>query len=382
MKRILSTLGFLVLVTGIVLYAGGFFARDTKVAPGPSERAPGLPPPSRTVRAERQTIDVWESAVGTVRSRTRVDVASQVTARVLEVRTDVGSLVRRGEELLVLDDREPAARLDQARQGLAAAEAAREGARQAKASSEAVLAQAKARRERIKSLLTGEAATPQQMEDAEAAYLQAQASVADADAAITASVARIHQAQKVVDEAQVALGHTRITAPLDGVVAERSVDPGDLAVAGRTLLVVLDPRALRLEAEVREGLIARVRGQERLTVDLPAAGLTLDGTVAEIIPAADPRTRTFRVRVTFPEKEGVYPGMFGRLRLPAGRRDVVALPAAAIVRVGQLETVEVREDGRWVRRLVTTGQPLAGGDVEVLSGLAGGEEVGLPGGGA
>jgi len=382
MKKILSTLAFLALVTGIVLYAGGFFARDTKVMPGPSEEAPGLPPPSRTVRAERQAIDVWESAVGTVRSRTRVDVASQVTARVLEVRTDVGSLVRTGEELLVLDDREPAARLDQARQGLAAAEAAREGARQAKASSEAVLSQAKARYERIKSLLTGEAATPQQMEDAEAAYLQAQASVADADAAITASVARIHQAQKVVDEAQVALGHTRIAAPLDGVVAERSVDPGDLAVAGRTLLVVLDPHALRLEAEVREGLIAHVRSRERLPIDLPAAGLTLEGTVAEIIPAADPRTRTFRVRVTFEEQAGVYPGMFGRLRLPAGRREVVALPAAAIVRVGQLETVEVHQDGRWVRRLVTTGQPLAGGGVEILSGLEGGEEVGIPGGGA
>jgi len=88
------------------------------------------------------------------------------------------------------------------------------------------------------------------------------------------------------------------------------------------------------------------------------------------------------VRVTFEEQAGVYPGMFGRLRLPAGRREVVALPAAAIVRVGQLETVEVHQDGRWVRRLVTTGQPLAGGGVEILSGLEGGEEVGIPGGGA
>jgi hypothetical protein len=70
--------------------------------------------------------------------------------------------------------------------------------------------------------------------------------------------------------------------------------------------------------------------------------------------------------------------MFGRLRLPVGQRQVVRIPAAAVVRVGQLETVLLEWEGRWERRLVTTGNALAEGAVEVLSGLAGGETIGLP----
>jgi hypothetical protein len=70
--------------------------------------------------------------------------------------------------------------------------------------------------------------------------------------------------------------------------------------------------------------------------------------------------------------------MFGRLRVPAGTREVVRAPAQAVARVGQLETVVVREGERYERRLVTTGQRYDDGSVEVLSGLAGGESVGLP----
>ena len=102
-----------------------------------------------------------------------------------------------------------------------------------------------------------------------------------------------------------------------------------------------------------------------------------------MIPAADPLSRTFTVRADLPRTEGVYPGMFGRLRIPLGEREAVRVPAAAVKRVGQLETVVVRTDGevegaRWERRLVTTGATGDDGWVEALSGLVGGETVGLP----
>ena len=84
------------------------------------------------------------------------------------------------------------------------------------------------------------------------------------------------------------------------------------------------------------------------------------------------------MRVNLSAAPGVYPGMFGRLRLPVGEREVVRVPAAAVERVGQLETVLLQGDGRWSRRLITTGAALPDGAVEVLSGLAGGETIGLP----
>jgi HlyD family secretion protein len=376
MMRWLKAVLFVAFGIGIVLYAAGFLG-GKRVAPGAVQEPLGLAAPARTAHAERVRVPAVEEPVGTVQSRRRVEVAAQVVARIVEICADAGDPATKGEMLLKLDDRELRARADQARQALAAAEAARERAVQAKVRGDALLTQAKARYERVQTLFKGAAATEQQIEDAEAAFLEAEAGVADAGAAIAAAEAQIQGAKNVVTEAEVALGYAEITAPLDGVVTERLVEVGDLALPGRPLLVVLDQKALRFEAAVREGLVAHVHEGATLEVEIPAAGATVAGTVSEIIPAADPRSRTFRARIDLPEREGVYPGMFGRLRLPIGEREIVRVPRAAVVHVGQLETVVVKDGSRWVRRYVTTGRSLPEDAVEVLSGLGGGEEIGL-----
>jgi HlyD family secretion protein len=314
---------FGLLAVVIVLYAAGVFQRG-RVVPGRAPLAKGLPAPASTVVAVRARVPVVEEAVGTVGSRRRVDVAAQVVARVRSVEARAGDRVEQGALLVALDDAEAAARY----------------------------AQASAQYARVKGFLARQAATEEQMEAATAEYAAAKAG----------------------------LEHTRLTAPIPGVVAERRVEPGDLAAPGRVLLVVLDPAALRLEARVREGAIGSVVPGAALEVVLPAAEVTVRGTVAEILPAADPESRTFTVRVDLPAEPGIRPGMFGRVRLPIGEREVVHVPRAAVSRIGQLETVVVSQDGVWTRRFVTTGGGLADGSVEVLSGLAGGETIGLPAG--
>ncbi len=311
----------LALTAGVVLYATGVFDRD-RVHPGRIPAPAGLAAPPRTAIVERGSVPVLEEAVGTVRSLREVVVAAQVTARVTAVNAKVGDHVSAGSPLLVLEDGDFVARFRRA----------------------------KAQYERVKGFLARQAATAEQMEAAEAEYAQA----------------------------RVAMEHTHILAPVDGVVAERHVEPGDLAVPGRPLLVVLDPGALRLEAQIREGLIGRIAPGATLDVEVAAAAATVRGTVAEILPSADSRSRTFEVRVNLAAAPGVYPGMFGRLRLPAGEREVVRVPALAVARIGQLETVLAQDDGRWSRRLITTGAAFPDGTVEVLSGLTGGETIGLP----
>ena len=321
LQRGLRRAGLVVLAAGIVLYAAGAFERG-RIHPGRAPAPAGAPTPPRTATAERGPVAVVEEAVGTVRSRRRVEIAAQVSARVTSVGAQVGDRIVAGAPLVVLDDADYASRF----------------------------ARARAQYERVKGFLARQAATPEQMEAAEAEY----------------------------NAAKAAIEHTRIVAPIDGVVAERHVEPGDLAVPGRPLLVVLDPGALRLDAQVREELIAHIVVGARLAVAVPGAGTTVDGTVAEVLPSADPQSRTFEVRVNLEPAARVYPGMFGRLRLPVGEREAVRVPAEAVERVGQLETVWVERSGAWGRRLVTTGAPLADGRIEILSGLAGGETIGLP----
>ncbi len=377
-RRIGGGLALLLGVVLVVLYATGAFRGTKKVEPGKAPEPAGLAPPARTAAVVRTTVPLAEEAVGTVRSRTVVAVSAQVNARIVEVTKRAGAAVEAGEPLVTLDDQELVARHAQAKQAVEAANAAKRRAEQAKAQGDARLAQASSRNDRTRVLLASRTVTPEAAETAEADFLAAKAGVADAEAAISAAEAQIEQAKQVVAEAQVALDHARIASPIRGVVSERHVEPGDLAWPGRTLLVVLDPRAQRLEAQVREGLIARISPGQALEVTIPAAGLAAKGAVAEIVPSADPLSRTFTVRVDFGPLDAVHPGMFGRLSIPTSSREIVRAPAAAVERVGQLETVLVRSGERWERRLVTTGASGPGGTVEILSGLAGGETVGLP----
>ena len=375
-RKLLEAAAFAVFLLATILWAAGAF-RTGLVEPGKAAPAETLPAPGATATAERVRVPLGEEAVGTVRSRTRVAVAAQVMARILEVRADVGTAVAKGDPLLVLDDREARSRLARSRDAVTAAEASRTQAEHARSRASARRDQARSAYQRAAALLSTGTATTAEKEAAESESLQAESAVAEAAASVALAEAQIEQARASVEEATISLGYSRVASPIDGVVVERAAEPGDLAVPGTPVLVLLDPRALRLEAEVREGLVGLLVPGARLPVVLPGAGLTVEGTVAEIVPAADPGTRAFEVRVHFDAPPGVYPGMFGRLRFPAGEREVVRVPASAVVHVGQLRTVVAREEAGWVRRLVTTGADLGGGFVEVLSGLSGGETVGV-----
>jgi len=357
MKKLLKILppllGVVVLVV-LILWMSGVFIRG-RMEPGKLAAPEGLPAPAKILQVTVEPTDAWYEAVGTVRSRIQATVAPQITGRLLDVKVNVGDTVREGDLLVLLDNREYQARLEQARSALAAAQAGKE--------------QADAAFQRVKNLFDKQAATSQELERGLARKKQADAEVL--------------LAEEKVNEAQTYMGYARLLSPLDGVVADRLADPGDLAYPGKPLIVVHNPGDLRLEASVREGLIARVRGVkergEKVEVGLEALKKTVRGEISEIVPSADPVSRSFLVKVSLPGTEGLYPGMFGKLRIQLDPRPAVYIPNSAVTRVGQLTTVRVQEDGRWVRRYVTLGafQGRREERVEILSGLRGGETIGL-----
>jgi HlyD family secretion protein len=102
----------------------------------------------------------------------------------------------------------------------------------------------------------------------------------------------------------------------------------------------------------------------------------MSGRLIEIVPSADSSSRTITARVTIPQTEGLFPGLFGRVLIPVGERQRIAIPETAILRVGQLAMVDVEEAGTLRRRSVQVGRQL-GDQVEILSGLVAGEKVSL-----
>ena len=377
MKKLVNLLLFLALIVAVLLYAMGAF-RGEQVEPGKVAPPSGVSAPARTATAERVEIPVLEEAVGTVESRTVVVVSSLVQATVLTVTAEAGAHVERGDPLIVLDDRELMARRQQAAEGLRSAEAARERAVQNREKARALLARAQNNTRRIEELVAKNVETHDALELAETGLLQAKAGVAESEASIAVASAQVEGATEALKAADVALGHTKIVAPMEGVISMKAVEPGDLAWPGKSLIEILDPVDLRLEAQVREGLIGGIHKADEYEIEIPSAGKILEGMVDEICPTADSRSRTFRVRVNFEPEFGIRPGMYGRLKMPLEPREGVRVPRGAIHRVGQLEQVLVRTQGGWVRRAVTTGRLLPEDGIEVLSGLEGGETIGLP----
>ncbi|MBZ5541024.1 MAG: efflux RND transporter periplasmic adaptor subunit [Acidobacteriia bacterium] len=305
--------------------------------------------------------DVLE-AVGTVQAAQSSTISSQISGTITQIRAQEGTRVKKGQVLAVLDDAQPRASLASAQAALAAAE------QQAKlAEVDDQLAAATLRR--YQTLYEKKSLSAQEFDEFKARREAAAARSEQAQAGAA-------QARAMLREAQIALEHSLLRAPFDGVVTAKRADAGTLAAPGTPLFVLEDTRGFRLEATVGETEIQLVRAGQKVPVVLDALGAApLAGRVSEIVPAADPRSRTFTVKVTLPADARLHSGLFGRALIARGKRSAIVLPAAAIVERGQLQAVYViGADGIAALRYVTA--VAAGAEQkEVLSGLAEGERV-------
>ncbi len=378
-KKILVPLAGMAILVVLLMFMTGVFSSG-KIEPGHVESTVSAPAPPATDTARVEEITEYYEAVGTVRPRTETQIEAQVTGRILQYHVGPGAKVEKGQVLIQLDSSQLNSQVEEATQGLVSARSMREQAKQALEQAKAAFVEAEKAFNRVKTYFASEAATQQDLERAESAYLQARAGVRQAEDGIKGAQAGVSRAQKVVDQRKIAKGYTTIIAPTSGEVVKRLAEKGDIAWPGKPLLLLQTRGQLRLEAVVREGLISQVHIGAPLEIAIDAMDMVVEGAVEEIVPSADPVTRTFLVKVGLPEVQGMFPGMFGRLLLPTNTRSVVAVPRGAVVRTGQLEMVVIQEQGVWKKVFVKTGMALESDRVEILSGLKGDETIGVMGG--
>lgn len=303
---------------------------------GPKERAahaPAITPPAvrvSVVEARPRPLPMFEEVAGTIRARVRATLEAKVSGRIEELPVRLGQAVKAGQLVARLDAAEIRARLDQA---------------------QAALQQAEQDWRRQKSLYEQQAASRSEYDAAQARYAMAQGAA---------------------EEARAMGAYVEIHAPFNAVVTRKFVEVGDLAAPGKPLVEIEDADALQLDADVPEALAGQIHLDSLLT--LTASGQAIEGTVSEIAPAADPASRTVRVKLDLPPKAPARSGQFARLRVPLGEREALRIPAGAVVRRGQMEIVFVARDGTAHLRLIKTGRR-AGEDVEVVSGLEPGDQV-------
>ncbi len=331
--------------------------------------------PAITGVAILKSITEWHEAVGTVRPMVETNIQAQVTGQVIDVVVKSGSKVNKGDLLVVLDSRLLQSKREQARQALKGARSKEKQVMQGIASAEAAFRESRSTYERTQKYHALKAATKVELERANALLLQSKAELKRFKEALAETKAGLTQAGEMVKEAEIGLGYTNIFSPGTGEILHRLAEPGDLAMPGKLLLVLQTSDSLLLEAYLREGLISKVHVGDELQVTIDALNIDIISRVEEIVPYADPSTRTFLVKVSLPKVQGLYPGMYGKLRIANQQQEIVLVPSKSIRKVGQLELVMVKVGERWARRMVKTGKTF-GELIEVLSGLQGSEIIG------
>lgn len=312
-------------------------------------------------------------AGGVVQARTTATLTARILAPVREVRVSPGDRVRSGQVLIVLDGRDLSAG---ARGARAAALAAGQGSTAAAAerqSAEAGLVLARATHARIAGLHAKRSATAQELDDATASLRAAEARAAGAAARAQQAESAIEGASAASEAAATTESYAVITAPFDGVVTEKLVEPGNMASPGAPLLRIEDTRGFRLEVRVDESRVGQIQPGATVPVALDSgvggATTTVSGTVTEISRAVDADARAFLVKVSLPDWSGLRSGLFGRARFAGTTRKALTVPADAIVKRGQVTSVFVVDNGVARSRLVD----LRGN--EVLAGLSEKESV-------
>jgi len=324
--------------------------------------------------AEQDLVTPFEVG-GVVRAQRVAVVVSRIMADVRAVPVKAGDRVRAGQALVLLDGRELQAHRARAAASQAAVTQATALAEADRQAAEAGLALARLTHQRIAGLQAKHSATQGELDEAVASLRAAEARMRVADARVLEARASIDSAVAGASAADVAASYATLTAPFDGLVTEKNVDPGNMASPGQPLVTVEDDRAFRLEVRLDESRAALVRVGEEVRARFDDRASPVTGRVAEVERVLDAGSHDFLVKIDLPSGTPLRSGMYGRAGLRGASRKGLAVPEASVVRRGQLSSVFVIEaDNRARLRLVNASEP-ADGLVEVRAGLRSGERV-------
>ncbi|OUS12788.1 hypothetical protein A9Q89_05185 [Gammaproteobacteria bacterium 53_120_T64] len=287
------------------------------------------------------------TVIGSVIADQRIDISSKIIGYIKTLEVREGDLVKRGQLLLNLDDVGIENAILQAQAGVDSASSltkdlASDVQRFTKLFKEGSISEVKLRKARLQ-------------------YNTAQEGLASAKAALATA-----RSQRQ---------YSHIASPTDGIVSARYKQAGDLASPGIPLLTVESRDQLLFETFVAESQLSYIDVGDtvRLTIDNVANELT--GTVAHIVHAGDPISRTYKIKVKLPNVIDLHSGMFGRAHFKVGETANLVVPPSAIIVKGGLNGVYVVDEHqrihfRWVRTKRKWPEM-----IEIAAGLQPGERI-------
>jgi len=387
------------IIAGVLVAAGaavyfGFMRQDQPAAAAGQAQAQGAGPggrpgggpggggpgggggfrPPMTVevtKVSRGSIASYITVVGNLIGQATVDVAPKAGGRLRSVNVKLGDQVRRGQAIAKIDDQEL---LEQVNQAEASHQVAEAGVRR----SDADLSLALTNVERARNLYGRQLLPKQQLDDAEARYTSAVAT-------LDLSRAQVAQSGSRLRELRINLSNTTVVSPTNGFVSQRLVDPGAWVSQNAPVVVVVDISSLRLVANVVEKDLKSVNTGDKAVVGVDAfPGENFNGHIARVSPILDPATRTAVIEIEVPNPAyRLKPGMYANVTLEIETRaNILTVPKIALVDSGGTRGVyQPNDEGRAQFKPVKVGLE-DNEKAEIVGGLNEGEIVVSTGAGA
>lgn len=354
-RRLLIVVGAVIASVVVALALQHLFGR-----PGSGRRSAARPEvPVVTETARLETFSVRRRTIGVLESPAVVVIRSRIDSQILEQHVRDGQVVRKGELMFKLDDRELKAQV------------ARDQATLAK--DVAAQTQARGQLERTQQLVPRGVSTPQQLEQAQAAYAAAQQTV-EADRA-------------VIDADRLRLGYATIEAPMDGRLGTVRVAPGNLVSSGDSAGIVTITRVkeLRVGFTLPEGDLDALRatfrrksaGQVSIFTSASGSEPAAQGTLDFVDSAVDQSSGTIAASATIPnETYALWPGQFVDVEIElSSRPDTVMLPSPAIIMGQKGPYVFIAGSSGTVETRPVKVGGMSGARVAIIDGVSAGERV-------
>ena len=307
--------------------------------------------PVELVPVQKKDMQITTSQPVSIEAYHTASIGPRVTGYVKDVLVDIGSPVKAGQPMVKID----APELFAARDVLKAEIQDRTAA----------LAAAKSEQQRVQALAEKGSIT-------EKAAQEAQLRLQQAIAAKAVTEARLVEAEQM-------MAYTSISAPFDGVVSIRNVDPGDLVSAdsGRVLLEVASVSPLRVVTYIPEREAVWLNNGDKAVLSFDAyPGQTFEATITRTSGVLDHNTRRMRAEIDLDNSKGqLFPGMYGKALIELeNRRNALIVPAGTVRLNDGAPHVYTVENGSIKRLPVTIGQD-TGTQIEIIEGLTGSEQV-------
>ncbi|WP_010480381.1 efflux RND transporter periplasmic adaptor subunit [Acaryochloris sp. CCMEE 5410] len=390
--------------------------------PEETPAAASTPVVVKTAIATQRPIAVDRTLTGTVESTETVTLTSRVMGQIRQLPVREGDVVQAGQRIAEIDVRDIQAQQQQATAAIPQAQSAVSIAQSAYLTAQAQKSQAQARVQEVQAQLTEaqaeladaqlhqkrmtmlrrEGAVSQSRLDeantrlsvvkarisqAKAGLTQSRTTVKQAQSAVNQAQAQIRQAQAQVEQAQAEVKQTQanldygtVIAPFPGVITHKYTEVGAMAGPGESIVKLERSGQLRLSVDVPESLVGQIQRGQSVSVQIDALNRQIAGRISQIIPAADPRSRNFTVKVALKTTQDLLPGMFGRLQFRATTRQNTTarqglmIPKDALVRQFGVTGVFKVVDHQAQFNPITTGQ-FTSKSVEVYSGLEKGDRI-------